>query len=61
MIAAPPRLLDRARCAEALSCSPATVDRLRKEGMPCLYVGESPRFVFEDCVRWLSEQKVSAP
>lgn len=50
------RLLDRAALAEALSCSVAQVDKLRQQGMPCLYVGASPRFVFDDCVRWLSEQ-----
>jgi hypothetical protein len=54
------RLLDRHGIADALACSPAQVDRLRKTGMPCLYVGESPRFVFEDCVRWLGEQKGGA-
>jgi hypothetical protein len=50
------RLLDRAGIAEALACSVAQVDKLRQAGMPCLYVGASPRFVFDDCVRWLSEQ-----
>lgn len=56
------RLLDRQGIADALSCSPAQVDRLRKTGMPCLYVGESPRFLFDDCVRWLTEHpKASEP
>ncbi len=54
------RLLDRQGAAEALACSVAQLDKLRQAGMPCLYVGASPRFVFDDCVRWLAEQKESA-
>jgi hypothetical protein len=52
-----PRLLDRAGLAERLACSPGHVDRMRRDGMPCLYVGDSPRFVFDDCVRWIAERK----
>lgn len=51
------RLNDRVELAERMSCSPATVDKMRRDGMPCLYVGDSPRFVFEDCVRWMGEQR----
>lgn len=54
------RLLDRQGAAEALACSVAQLDKMRAAGMPCLYVGASPRFVFDDCVRWLTEQKESA-
>lgn len=50
------RLLDRHQLAERLSVSAGTVDRLRRQGMPTLYVGESPRYVYDDCVRWLGER-----
>ncbi len=50
------RLLDRQGLADGLACSVAQVDKMRRAGMPCLYVGESPRFVFDDCVRWLADQ-----
>lgn len=50
------RLLDRAGAAAALSCSPATVDKLRRAGMPCVYLGDSPRFDVETCVEWLRER-----
>jgi len=49
------RLLDRNELALRLSCSAGHVDKMRRDGMPCLYLGDSPRFVFADCVRWLSE------
>jgi hypothetical protein len=51
------RLLDRERLAERLCCSISTVDQLRRDGMPCLYVGDSPRFVYEAVLAWMSEQQ----
>lgn len=48
-----PSLLDRNGIAGALGCSAPTVDRLRREGMPCIRIGESPRFDLGDCLAWL--------
>lgn len=56
----PRRLLDRSALAEALSCSPSLVGKLRREGMPCLYVGDSPRFVLADCLRWIADRPLPA-
>jgi hypothetical protein len=52
-----PRLLDRHGLAERLACSPGHVDRMRRDGMPCLYIGDSPRFLFDDCVHWIAARK----
>ncbi len=51
------RLLNRDGLSERLACSAGHVDTLRRRGMPCIYVGDSPRFVFDDCVRWLEAQQ----
>jgi hypothetical protein len=50
-----PRLLDRVALARALGCSPGMVDKCRREGMPCVRVGDSPRFEYEDCIAWLRQ------
>lgn len=52
-----PRLLDKQCLAERLGVSISTVDKMRRAGLPCLYAGDSPRFVFEDVVAWMTEQK----
>jgi hypothetical protein len=54
---AAPMLLDRARVARALGVGIATVDRLRREGMPCVFIGESPRFLITNCVEWLQRRE----
>lgn len=48
-----PALVDRAGLARALGVSPASVDRLRGEGLPELRVGDAPRFELEAVLRWL--------
>lgn len=48
-----PALLDRTGLARALSCSPSTVDTLRKRGLPTVFVGESPRFELSSVIAWL--------
>lgn len=48
-----PALLDRASLARALSCSPSTVDAMRKRGLPTVMIGDSPRFVLSEVVDWL--------
>jgi hypothetical protein len=49
----PPKLLTKEQLAEWLVISEKTVDRLRKEGLPCLMAGDSPRFDRERCTAWL--------
>lgn len=51
--APPPRLLDRNGLAVSFGCSASLVDKLRREGMPCIMVGCSPRYEIEVCLSWL--------
>lgn len=48
-----PALLDREGLAQALQCSAGMVDKLRKQGLPTVWLGESPRFVLADVLKWL--------
>jgi hypothetical protein len=48
-----PVLLDRSAISRRLGISPSTVDRLRREGMPVILIGDSPRFEPEACLVWL--------
>ncbi|HEU4581705.1 MAG TPA: hypothetical protein VFS67_25795 [Polyangiaceae bacterium] len=48
-----PALLDRNGLAQALGVGTSTVDRFRREGMPALWAGDSPRFELADCLAWL--------
>jgi len=48
-----PALLDRAGLARTLDVGITTVDRLRREGMPALWLGDSPRFEVAACLEWL--------
>ena len=52
-----PTLLDRNGLASALGISLGSLDRLRREGMPVLRVGDAPRFVLADCVAWLQRRQ----
>lgn len=49
------RLLDKATLAQKLDCSPAMINKLMLQGLPCLYVGTSPRFDYDAVVRWMAE------
>jgi len=49
----PPALLDRAGLARELATSPGTVDRLRREGLPEVRVGDQPRFELAAVLAWL--------
>jgi hypothetical protein len=51
-----PHLLDRRGLAEALGCCPDTVDKLRKEGLPTVWVVDSPRFELDRVLEWLRER-----
>ncbi len=48
-----PQLLTRNQAAEWLCCSPATVDNMRRKGMPCVWLGDSPRFEPGAVVEWM--------
>jgi hypothetical protein len=53
-----PRLLDRRGLAAALGVCADTVDRLRREGMPELIVGDAPRFDFAgEVLPWLKARR----
>ncbi|MBE7480242.1 MAG: helix-turn-helix domain-containing protein [Polyangiaceae bacterium] len=51
--AAAPTLLDREGCARLLGISVGTLDRLRREGLPELKVGDAPRYEAEEVLAWL--------
>ena len=57
---AAPELLGRTDAARSLSVSTSMIDRLRKEGMPCVWLGDSPRFRIADCVVWLQSRHAGA-
>lgn len=46
-------LLDRNALARALGVSPSSVARLRRDGMPCVMIGDAPRFELDACLAWL--------
>lgn len=46
-------LLDRNGLAISFGCSASLVDKLRREGMPCVMVGCSPRYELDACLEWL--------
>jgi len=45
--------LDRRGLAEELGCGVDTVDRLRREGIPELLVGDAPRFELDRVIEHL--------
>jgi hypothetical protein len=48
-----PALLDRRALAAALACCTDKIDQLRREGMPVVKLGDSPRFELQRCLEWL--------
>ena len=54
--AAASTLLDRDGCARLLGISMGTVDRLRREGMPRVRVGDVDRFEAAEVLAWLRER-----
>ncbi len=56
---AAPRFINAKRLAECLGVSPATVTRLKREGLPHLIVGQEARFDEEECVTWLRTRQES--
>lgn len=56
----PPALFDLAGIAQRLGIGITTVNRLRREGMPCVFIGDSPRFDLTECLRWIREREPAA-
>lgn len=48
-----PALLDREGLAQQLGVSSGMVDKLRRQGLPTVWLGECPRFVLTDVLAWL--------
>lgn len=48
-----PALHDRQSLARELRCGVDTIDKLRREGMPELRVGDAPRFELTRVLEWL--------
>jgi hypothetical protein len=51
----PPLLVDKAELARLVRLCPATIDNLRKEGLPTVKVQGSVRFVPADVLAWLAQ------
>jgi hypothetical protein len=51
-----PALLDRAGIAQQLGVGIGTVDRLKREGLPCVFIGDSPRFELAECLAWIRRE-----
>ena len=43
--------------SDILKISRSTIDRWRKEGMPCKRIGRGIRFKFEEVEKWLDKNK----
>ena len=52
----PAVLLDRGALARALSVSMPTIDRLRRAGMPVVWVVQAPRFELSAVLAWLRDR-----
>jgi hypothetical protein len=48
-----PSLLDQAALAREFGCSTRTILTLRKEGLPTIMLGDSPRFELAVALEWL--------
>lgn len=48
-----PALLDREGLAQQLGVSTGMVDKLRRQGLPTVWLGDSPRFILADVLAWL--------
>ncbi len=53
------KLITSEELQEIYSLSRSTIDRWRKEGMPCIKVGRNVRFDEIEVQKWISENKQS--
>lgn len=51
-----PTLLRRKALAAELDCSLRTVDHLQADGMPCVFIGRSRRFILSEVIAWLKRR-----
>ena len=61
---APPHaeaLVDRAELARRLGVSTRALDRLRRDGLPELRVGDLPRWRWADVLAWLGAREAVSP
>ena len=56
-----PELVDRRGLARALFVSLSSVDRLAREGCPCVRVCDSPRFEVAAVIDWLKARAAGGP
>ncbi|KAB2637837.1 MAG: terminase small subunit [Verrucomicrobia bacterium] len=49
-------LLKRKGLAITLDCSLRTIDALQAQGMPCVFLGKSRRFLPDEVIAWLKRK-----
>ena len=49
-------LMNRQELAKALNCGLRSIDKLQKQGMPCVFIGKSRRFVLPEVLSWLKRR-----
>jgi len=49
----PNEILTRTGLAEQLKCSKRHLDSLQHQGLPCLWLGKSRRFILSEVIAWL--------
>lgn len=52
-----PLLLDRRAMASVLGIGVDTLDKLRREGLPTVLVGDAPRFLAAEVLEWLRARR----
>lgn len=54
----PKPLLTRKKLAKFLDCSLRSIDNLQIQGLPCVMVGKSPRFIEAEVIAWMKSRKI---
>ena len=49
-------ILTRTELAGRLKCSKRHLDKLQHQGMPCIMLGRSRRFIFTEVLAWLKRK-----
>lgn len=50
-------LITKEHLCMLLKVSKRTVERLQAQGMPVVYIGDLPRYKYNDVIKWLEKQK----